>query len=1011
MLSGWLWALPTLPEVEASGEKFQLRFQAGDQRGVLEQAKGAPELSYIVLEDWAVRTSAGSPALYTLIARGMQLGGDERGMELLLRRKLVEPTLAQTGPQQLPSVDLSLPLEGVDWKHWGLPVAIRLADLGNYRQALRLAAAYQAYTRQAGLVSDWIELHSALLAIESGQFQLARQRRQQLVSWARAQSEPMEGVYLQAMLLQAAEQAGQPALERELEAELETSLATLPASQRPLFRFVLETHRARDLLRASPEPDWPGLVRQHEVAFAALRSYHPAATGNRLWIRSAAFWATFLNRAQALGVNLEQVTALQLEDFKELQRLASEGIEKDSYAAHLGPLALHLDLLIDRLHLQEPVLKDARKMLDVVEPAFAQEQGWMLEEQAQRQRSMPAALRARLGSDFQLNYLLGEPSLIESRLAVLHLYLLPRQAPPKQLELWLEQAQRGATQASAEMGHLALDDPRWATLDWLSQVRPTQWRERSQRLLSLLWQENQRCYYRPGLIAVWSRRGQIGNDPKALQTAVSLLEEYLNEMGGSAGVRLAYRSTYDLLAKLQLRQGLKQEAMETLARRQNVESVQLGSQALGRTALTASADQLSQQQLALEQQAAVERSLGRESESTQKLLASTRGEFHQVLASMGKLNPNFESVLSVRPANLALWQKLIPANATLVQYFPCDDSLYIFVVTPSQLKIRQVAVKKALLQRSVFRLRRLLAAFPSHPELAHFRWNDPASPGYLSNTKPLEQESRQLYDWLIRPVEGDLGKRPVLALLPSEALHYVPFPALLRSVSPGKAEFVVQRWQCVNLVKAADLSLLIQPPARAQGRQRLLALANPDGTLPGAEREARSIGPTFPGSLIRVGAQATAASLNPLPPTITYLHLATHGHLQTDEPNNSYLTVAGSGDKGKLRISDIYALSLQGVRLVGLSACQTALPEENSGAEVVSLAQAFSVAGGRAVLASLWSVSDEGTEKLMVNFYQQVAAHKSLAESLQKAQLSLLARPDLSHPFYWSAFPLFGDWR
>ena len=112
-----------------------------------------------------------------------------------------------------------------------------------------------------------------------------------------------------------------------------------------------------------------------------------------------------------------------------------------------------------------------------------------------------------------------------------------------------------------------------------------------------------------------------------------------------------------------------------------------------------------------------------------------------------------------------------------------------------------------------------------------------------------------------------------------------------------------------------------------------------------------------------------------------------------------------------LRLSDVYGLSLKKVRLVTLSACQTALEGSAVGSEVSSLAQAFSIAGGHAVLASLWSVSDDGTERLMAALYPRLARGMSLSRSLQQAQLEVMAQAGLQHPFYWAAFSLFGDWR
>jgi CHAT domain-containing protein len=63
------------------------------------------------------------------------------------------------------------------------------------------------------------------------------------------------------------------------------------------------------------------------------------------------------------------------------------------------------------------------------------------------------------------------------------------------------------------------------------------------------------------------------------------------------------------------------------------------------------------------------------------------------------------------------------------------------------------------------------------------------------------------------------------------------------------------------------------------------------------------------------------------------------------------------------------------------------------------------------VLASLWSVADESTADLMTRFYRYLKAGQSKDAALRRAQLDLLRRTDVSHPFHWAAFTLSGDWR
>jgi MFS family permease len=63
------------------------------------------------------------------------------------------------------------------------------------------------------------------------------------------------------------------------------------------------------------------------------------------------------------------------------------------------------------------------------------------------------------------------------------------------------------------------------------------------------------------------------------------------------------------------------------------------------------------------------------------------------------------------------------------------------------------------------------------------------------------------------------------------------------------------------------------------------------------------------------------------------------------------------------------------------------------------------------VLASLWSVGDESTKELMVEFYRQLAAGQSKAAALQVAEIKLLKNPKFARPLYWAPFVLMGDWR
>ena len=76
----------------------------------------------------------------------------------------------------------------------------------------------------------------------------------------------------------------------------------------------------------------------------------------------------------------------------------------------------------------------------------------------------------------------------------------------------------------------------------------------------------------------------------------------------------------------------------------------------------------------------------------------------------------------------------------------------------------------------------------------------------------------------------------------------------------------------------------------------------------------------------------------------------------------------------------------------------------------MGLTRAFQYAGARSVLASLWSVTDRSTRDLMQRFYANLKKGLTKDEALRAAQVDMLKGP-YSHPFFWAAFQLSGDWK
>ncbi len=165
------------------------------------------------------------------------------------------------------------------------------------------------------------------------------------------------------------------------------------------------------------------------------------------------------------------------------------------------------------------------------------------------------------------------------------------------------------------------------------------------------------------------------------------------------------------------------------------------------------------------------------------------------------------------------------------------------------------------------------------------------------------------------------------------------------------------------------------------------------------------------------------------------LHLATHGFFMTDQDLldekgaaryenplvRSGIVLAGANrsmktgsDEGIVTAEKILSLRLHGTDVVVLSACETGLGDIKSGEGVFGLRRAFTQAGTKGLVMSLWSVPDKETKELMVSFYTNVFVKKmKRPEALRQAVLAELAevkkRYGTTNPFFWGAFVYLGE--
>jgi CHAT domain-containing protein len=344
---------------------------------------------------------------------------------------------------------------------------------------------------------------------------------------------------------------------------------------------------------------------------------------------------------------------------------------------------------------------------------------------------------------------------------------------------------------------------------------------------------------------------------------------------------------------------------------------------------------------------------------------------------------------------------------------------------------------------------------------------------YLRNGKgAFKKPSKNLYQWLIAPLEKDLAAEDIktLVVVPDGALRLVPFSALFDgqhyvlekyavSVSPGmslmgsgsdlksrtyrtlmaglsKPGPVVQKLPTtmINAIldkgseedvdRAVSTSRGISNSQMRDIKKREIdlkaesLLRQPGAeqklketlSLPGVENELNNLKKTVNNTTL-LNEQFTVASFHQQisgDEPYEIIHIASHG-IFSSNADDSFLMAYDN----VIKLDDLEALLKQdkgAQRGIELLTLSACETAEGDDRAPLGFTGAALRAKARSALGSLWPISDDAAAELMTNFYTNLTQHQGKAEALRQAQLKLLNNPKMSHPFYWSPFILVGNW-
>jgi CHAT domain-containing protein/tetratricopeptide (TPR) repeat protein len=300
----------------------------------------------------------------------------------------------------------------------------------------------------------------------------------------------------------------------------------------------------------------------------------------------------------------------------------------------------------------------------------------------------------------------------------------------------------------------------------------------------------------------------------------------------------------------------------------------------------------------------------------------------------------------------------------------------------------------------------------------------------------LEAFHRQLIAPLLPHIEEINAEE--LTFIPHYSTHLIPFHVLGSSRVALIEKYIIDYAPSFALYQ---LSLERRKLTNYSGRA--LIVANPDGSLEGADLEASRVNRILGDADVLAGSEGTVEALLSEMGSYGILHFACHAQFGEDQGRDIALRLAPTQNhNGLLSLRQIMTdVVLDMGCLVVLSACETGRTVISRSDDFIGLPGGFILAGAAAVIGTLWPVEDVSTALLLQHFYEHLSSGIEHKEALKNAQLWLreLSYHDVerltelqhgipkttaddepgseepidkpfSHPYYWAGFFALGAW-
>lgn len=403
-------------------------------------------------------------------------------------------------------------------------------------------------------------------------------------------------------------------------------------------------------------------------------------------------------------------------------------------------------------------------------------------------------------------------------------------------------------------------------------------------------------------------------------------------------------------------------------------------------------------------------------------------EYMRLISRMRIETPEVANIVAPPPYQVKIIQeKLLDEKTVLIEYFLGKKNSFMIFITKTEISVHSLPPRGSI-EKSTKGYLKILSQSPKEK----FK-------GILA----AERIYKELLSFVERSIPDSVEN---LIIVPDGILYYLPFETLIFSAQRGSGEkkYLIEEYNISYAPSSSSLMFLFDNKERSRFIKGVLAFGDPSydytstsnnesdrsylrilkelyssqgfdfSPLPNSQKEVQNISQYFPKDKrnIYLKREANEDIIKKIPlKDYEVIHFACHGFLDEKSPFRSALVLAldeNMDEDGFLQVREIYNLRMQ-ADLIVLSACQTGIGKIERGEGLLGLPRIFFYTGAKSVVSTLWKVNDKATADFMSYFYKFLSQGRNKAQAMRFAKLKM-TNSKYSHPYYWGAFVLNGDY-